>query len=70
MNPTQTYTTEVVKNECIDPYFCACAEAVEEAILNSIVGGRAGTVCMDGTQVKGLPVDRVKDLLEKHLIKI
>ena len=69
-NPTQTYEVEVVKNESIDPYFHACTEAVEEAILNSMVGGRDGTVAMDGRKVEGLPVDRVKELLEKHLFQV
>ncbi|KAK5123359.1 hypothetical protein LTR85_002791 [Meristemomyces frigidus] len=68
--PTETYTTEVVKNESIDSYFVACHEATEEAILNSLVGGRDGTVAMDGTKVDGLPVDKVKDLLERYLVKV
>ena len=68
--PTQTYSTEVVKNECIDTYFYACAEAVEEAVLNSMVGGRDGTVSMDGTRVEGIPVDRVRDLLSQYMVKV
>ncbi|KAI7480246.1 hypothetical protein KC351_g7103 [Hortaea werneckii] len=68
--PTQTYTTEVVKNESIDSYFVACKEAVEEAILNSMVGGRDGVVAMDGSKVEGLPIDQVKDLLQQHLVKV
>lgn len=70
VNPTQTYSVEVVKNESIDPYFVACAEATEEAVLNSMVGGRAGTVCMDGTKIEGMPTDRVKELLEQYLVKV
>ena len=54
--PTQIYQAQVVKNESIDSYFYACAEAVEEAVLNSMVGGREGTVAMDGTKIDGLPV--------------
>lgn len=68
--PTQTFKTELVKNESIDTYFYACHEAVEEAILNSIVGGREGTVGMDGTKVDGFPVEKVKALLEKHLVQV
>lgn len=68
--PTETYTAEVVKNESIDTYFVACQEATEEAVLNSIVGGREGTVAMDGTKVDGMPVDRVRELLAKHLVKV
>lgn len=68
--PTQTYESSTVKNECIDSYFYACAEAVEEAILNSMCGGRHGTVAMDGTAVEGLPVDRVRELLSRHMVKV
>lgn len=70
INPTETYQVEVVKNESIDPYFYACSEAVEEAVLNSIVGGRTGTVAMDGTKIDGFPVEKVRDLLKKHLVQV
>lgn len=68
--PTETYTTEVIKNESIDAFFYACSEAVEEAVLNSMVGATEGVVSMDGTKVEGLPIDRVKQILEKHLVSI
>jgi len=68
--PTETYTTNVVKNESIDAFFVACSEATEEAILNSMVGGREGTVAMDGTKIEGMPVDRIKQLLDQYLIKV
>ena len=68
--PTQTFQTEVVKNESIDTHFYACHEAVEEAILNSIVGGRDGTVGMDGTKIEGFPMEKVKGLLAKHLVQV
>ncbi|KAI7277348.1 hypothetical protein KC345_g6677 [Hortaea werneckii] len=68
--PTQTYTTEVVKNENIDSYFIACKEAVEGAIPNSMVGGRDGVVAMDGSKIQGLPVEQVKDLLQQHLVRV
>ncbi|KAF2160505.1 hypothetical protein M409DRAFT_29126 [Zasmidium cellare ATCC 36951] len=71
MNPTQTYTNEVVKNESIDPFFYACAEAVEEAILNSLVGGREGVVGMDEkTRVEGFPVEKVREILERYLVQV
>lgn len=69
-NPTQTYDVQVVKNECIDSYFQAAGEAVEEAILNSLVGARDGMTTMSGSFVKGLPVDRVKALLEQYRVQI
>ena len=68
--PVETYTTEVVKNESVDAFFVACQEATEEAILNSLVGAREGTVAMDGTKLDGLPIDRVKELLAKCLVTI
>lgn len=67
--PVQTYQSATVKNECIDSLFYACAEAVEEAILNSLCGGRDGTVAMDGTKIDGFPVQRVRELLGQHLVK-
>lgn len=70
LNATQTYSVEVVKNESIDPYFYAVAEATEEAILNSLVGSRDGCVSTDGTKIPGLPVDKVKELLRKHLVTV
>jgi D-aminopeptidase len=71
MNPTHTYEVEVVKNESIDAYFVPCAEATEEAILNSLVGGRSGTGGMDGeTRVEGLPVERVREVLGRHLVLV
>lgn len=68
--PTQTYESPTVKNECIDSYFYACAEAVEEAILNSLCGGMDGTVGMDGNKVKGLPAERVRELLAQYMVKV
>ncbi|KXT13481.1 hypothetical protein AC579_8641 [Pseudocercospora musae] len=70
MNPTQTYAAKVVKNESIDPYFYAASEATEEAILNSMLGGSPGVVGMDGTKVDGFPVERVRELLKKHLVSM
>jgi D-aminopeptidase len=64
-----SYTTESIANASMNVFFVACAEAVEEAILNSMVGASSGTVGMDGTQIEGLPTEKVKDLLEKHLVK-
>nr|OQO28279.1 hypothetical protein B0A51_03898 [Rachicladosporium sp. CCFEE 5018] len=70
-NATQTNTIEVVKNESIDTFLAAAGEATEEAILNSLVGGRDGVVCMDGeTKIDGLPVEKVKALLERYLVKV
>ncbi|KAI9741430.1 MAG: hypothetical protein M1818_004236 [Claussenomyces sp. TS43310] len=59
-----------LKNESIDALFRAASEATEEAILNSIVAGRQGRVTWDGNFVEGLPVDEVRELLAKYLIKV
>ena len=67
----QTYSAvEVVKNESIDVFFGAVAEATEEAILNSLVGARDGMSGHDGVHLPGFPVERVKELLAKHLVKV
>lgn len=66
----ETYSTENVRNESIEPFFYGCAEAVEEAILNSMVASADGTVGMDGTKIEGLPLDKVRELLDRHLVKV
>ncbi|KAK5172061.1 uncharacterized protein LTR77_003698 [Saxophila tyrrhenica] len=66
----ETYATEYVKSQSIDPFFYACAEAVEEAILNSMVGAADGVVAMNGTKIEGFPINKVKGLLEQHLVKV
>lgn len=68
--PTQTFAAQVVKNESVDTHFYAVHEAVEEAVLNCLVGGRRGTVGMDGTEIEGFPVERVKGLLERYMVKV
>ncbi|KAI9665825.1 MAG: hypothetical protein M1821_003759 [Bathelium mastoideum] len=70
LNVTETYSVDVVKNESIDAFFCAAAEATEEAILNSMVAARDGMTGIEGRRAEGLPVQRVKELLEKHLVKV
>jgi D-aminopeptidase len=69
-NTIQAYEVEAVKNISMNPFFVAAAEAVEEAILNSAVAASDGVVGMDGTKVEGLPVDRVRELLKQHLVKV
>jgi len=38
--------------------------------LNSIVAGRAGRTGYQSLHLPGLPVDRVKELLAKHLVQV
>jgi D-aminopeptidase len=66
----ETNTLTVMKNECVDAVFRAASEATEEAILNSMVGGRDGRTGFDGSKQRGFPVERVKELLKKHLVVI
>ena len=60
----------IIKNESIDTMFRAASEATEEAILNSIVAGRAGRTGNQGYKLAGFPVERVKELLKKHLVVV
>lgn len=66
----ETYQVDAVKNECIEAFFYACSEAVEEAILNSMTASADGTVSMDGTKFDGLPVEKVKAILNQHLVRV
>ncbi|KAK5693804.1 hypothetical protein LTR17_025007 [Elasticomyces elasticus] len=50
---TETYERSVVKNESIDAYFYAVAEATEEAVLNSLVGGRGERWALVGKALMG-----------------
>lgn len=66
----QTQSIEAIKNESIDALFAAASEVTEEAILNSIVGGRAGRTGYQGFNLPGFPVDRVKELLAKYRVDV
>ncbi|MCJ1473022.1 hypothetical protein MMC13_001671 [Lambiella insularis] len=64
----QTYSVEAVKNESMNEFFRATSEATEEAILNSLVGARDGLT--GKIRLEGLPVERVRELLSKHLVVV
>ena len=49
----------------LDPLFAATADAVEEAILNSVFASDT-MVGRDGNSLPGLPLDRVEELLRRH----
>jgi D-aminopeptidase len=68
VSPVELNPIEIIKNESIDTMFRAASEATEEAILNSIVAGRAGRTGNKGYTLAGFPVERVKELLKKHLV--
>ena len=68
--PVELNQVKIIKNESIDTMFRAASEATEEAILNSIVAGRAGRTGNQGYKLAGFPVERVKELLMKHLVVV
>jgi L-aminopeptidase/D-esterase-like protein len=49
------------------PLFEATVGAVEEAIVNALVGGRDMTG-HQGRRAAGLPHDKVKEILERHRV--
>jgi D-aminopeptidase len=68
VGPIETNHIEIIKNESIDTMFRAASEATEEAILNSMVAGRAGRTGFKGIKLDGFPVEKVKQLLEKYRV--
>ena len=70
VSPVELNQVEIIKNESTDTMFRAASEATEEAILNSIVAGRAGRTGNKGYKLAGFPAERVKELLKKHLVVV
>ena len=68
--PVEKNQIEIIKNESIDMMFRAASEATEEAILNSIVAGRTGRTGYEGRKLDGLPVDKVREILNKYLVVV
>jgi D-aminopeptidase len=68
--PVELNTVQIIRNESMDTMFRAASEATEEAVLNSIVAGRDGRTGFKGRKLDGLPVERVRELLKKHLVVI
>lgn len=68
----ETVPLNIMINESIDATFRACSEATEEAILNSLCGGREGRKGHQEypTGLSGFPVERVKALLKKYLVVV
>lgn len=56
--------TEELANEDVTALFAAVVEATEEAIYNSML--RANTVTSNGRTVEALPIDRVREILDKY----
>jgi L-aminopeptidase/D-esterase-like protein len=55
----------MLPNERMNPLFTATAEAVEEAIVNALVGAETMTG-INGNTVHALPHDRLRDVLKKY----
>jgi D-aminopeptidase len=51
-----------VSGRGLDPFFAAVVEATEEAVLNSMLAAPT-VVGRDGNVSRGLPAERVRDLL-------
>lgn len=64
----ESFQVQSIKNDSIDTFFYAVAEATEEAILNSMVGARDGLTGWKGRRAEGLPVKKVEELLKKYQI--
>jgi len=64
-NPGRTATVELLSNESVSPVFLATVEAVEEAVINSIL--RATTVTgYEGHTLEEFPVEKLKEMIEKR----
>ena len=60
-----THAVQTIPNDRLDPIFDATVEAVEEAIINSMVAGETMTG-VDGHTIVALPHDRLRDLMKKY----
>jgi D-aminopeptidase len=70
IGPVEVNQVQIIKNESVDSMFRAASEVTEEAILNSMIAGRDGRTGFQGLRLEGLPVDRVKELLEKYRVVV
>ncbi|RJE18428.1 Peptidase family S58 [Aspergillus sclerotialis] len=67
--PVESQTVETVKNETIDSLFYAASEATEEAILNSMCKAEP-LVGFLGRVQPVLPVEKVKELLDRYMVRV
>jgi D-aminopeptidase len=61
---TKTLTSSSLAKQSLDPVFGATVEAVEEAIINSLVAAR-DMEGINGNRVYAIPHERLRDLLRK-----
>lgn len=54
----------VLGNDAMSPLFQAVIEATEEAIINSLL--KATTVTGNGRTVEALPIDKLREVMQKH----
>ncbi|KAH8817124.1 peptidase family S58-domain-containing protein [Xylogone sp. PMI_703] len=66
----ESFETKSIKNESIDTFFYAVAEATEESILNAMVAAKDGLTGWKGRRAEGLPVERVRELLEQYYVPL
>jgi D-aminopeptidase len=59
------HSVETIPNDRLDPILSATVQAVEEAIINSLVANQTMTG-IDGHKVIALPHDRVREALKKY----
>ena len=59
-------TAPALTNAAMSPLFAAAAEATEEAIYNAIF--KATTVSSSRGTLEAIPVDRLREILEKHKV--
>lgn len=59
------HSVETIPNDRLDPILNATVQAVEEAIINSLVANQTMTG-VDGRKVMALPHDRVREALKKY----
>ena len=60
-----THSVQTIPNDRLDGIFTATVQAVEEAIINSLVANESMTGA-EGRKVIALPHDRVRDVLKKY----
>jgi D-aminopeptidase len=58
--------TTVLGNDAMSPLFEAAIEATEEAIINSLF--KATTVTGQGHTVEALPLEKTRQILQKHRV--
>jgi len=61
---TTSRTRTLLPSDAVSPLFQAVLEATEEAVYNAML--RAETMTGNGITVEALPIDRLRDLLERY----